>query len=83
MSDNRTSGCVSVLISREQLKRLKEHIEGRDYCFLCDLHPRDDHSGHDSRCPLKRLWCEHGRLNDHGDACLDCGAVYMPVVGWV
>lgn len=25
--------------------------------------------------------CEHERLNDHGDACLDCGAVYFPE-GW-
>ena len=28
------------------------------------------------RDAVKNL-CEHDRLNDHGDACLDCGAVYV------
>jgi hypothetical protein len=26
--------------------------------------------------------CEHDRKNDHGDACLDCGAVYIIGEGW-
>ena len=26
--------------------------------------------------------CEHERLNDHEDACLDCGAVYIPGEVW-
>ena len=32
--------------------------------------------GHNSGCELFACICEHERLNDHGDACLDCGAVY-------
>lgn len=26
--------------------------------------------------------CPHDRLNDYGDACLDCGAVYLKGQGW-
>lgn len=26
--------------------------------------------------------CPHEQLNDHGDACLDCGAVYIDGEGW-
>jgi hypothetical protein len=26
--------------------------------------------------------CPHHRRNDHGDACLDCGDVYLPGEGW-
>jgi glycosyltransferase involved in cell wall biosynthesis len=30
----------------------------------------------------RTLTCDHGRTNDHGDACLDCGAVYVSGEGW-
>lgn len=36
-------------IPDEYWERLKEQVEGADYCYLCDCHPS---SGHAADCPL-------------------------------
>ena len=43
---------VTISLPLWMLNRLKESVEGCDYCYLCDLHPGSRHHGHDARCPL-------------------------------
>jgi hypothetical protein len=53
------------------LTSLLEHVEGCDYCCLCDHHPGPKHYNHAPACPL-RATCPHpGR--DGENCCVECG----------
>lgn len=54
-------------------ERIKRVTNGEYYLIACPKRgPRY----------LNSSECFHERLNDHGDACLDCGAIYFKEKGW-
>ena len=55
------NGVITLNVPDEMLARLKEHVEGGDYCYLCDCHPGVGHYHHDPACPLLVV-CSHERV---------------------
>ena len=45
---------TTLVVPNGMLARLLEHVEGGNYCYLCDQHPGKLHTKHARNCPLWR-----------------------------